>query len=94
MSDGSEKTIYSVDTNVLMDWQARYYPTDVFSSLVGKMDDLISEGRLLAPELVEEELNAVGTTELTAWATARPHILSLWQMFWLRHCPFRDDSLD
>jgi hypothetical protein len=22
--------IYSVDTNALMDWQARYYPTDVF----------------------------------------------------------------
>lgn len=74
MSDGIAQTIYSIDTNVLMDWQARYFPTDVFKSLVEKMDVLMKDGRLLAPELVEEELNAVGTAELTAWAKARPEI--------------------
>ena len=58
MSDGIAQTIYSIDTNVLMDWQARYFPTDVFKSLVEKMDLLMKDGRLLAPELVEEELNA------------------------------------
>lgn len=74
MSDGIAHTIYAIDTNVLMDWQARYFPTDVFTSLVEKMDILTQEGRLLAPDLVEEELNAVGTAELTAWAKARPAI--------------------
>ncbi|HEY5895640.1 MAG TPA: DUF4411 family protein [Chthoniobacterales bacterium] len=74
MSDGARKPFYSIDTNVLMDWQARYFPTDVFTSLVDKMDRLMDEGRLLAPSLVEEELNAVGTAELTAWAKARPTI--------------------
>lgn len=28
MSDGIAQTIYSIDTNVLMDWQARYFPTN------------------------------------------------------------------
>ena len=41
MSDGTAQTIYSIDTNVLMDWQARYFPTDVFKSLVEKMDGLM-----------------------------------------------------
>ena len=74
MSDGIAHTIYAIDTNVLMDWQARYFPTDVFTSLVEKIEILTQEGRLLAPDLVEEELNAVGTAELTAWAKARPAI--------------------
>ena len=26
-------SFYSLDTSVFMDWQARYYPTDVFASL-------------------------------------------------------------
>lgn len=74
MSDGIAHTIYAIDTNVLMDWQARYFPTDVFTSLVEKIEILTQEGRLLAPDLVEEELNAVGTAELAAWAKARPAI--------------------
>ena len=45
MSDGIAQTIYSIDTNVLMDWQARYFPTDVFKSLVEKMDVLMKDGR-------------------------------------------------
>jgi predicted nucleic acid-binding protein len=74
MSDGAQKPIYSVDTNVLMDWQARYFPTDVFGSLVTSVDVLVNEGRWLAPEIVEEELSAVGTAETIAWAKARPSV--------------------
>ncbi len=74
MSDGSGKPIYSIDTNVLMDWQARYFPTDVFGSLVTCVDQLIQEGRWISPEIVREELEAVGTSELTAWAQGRPEI--------------------
>lgn len=32
-----DQTIYSIDTNVLMDWQARHYPTDLFPGLVAKI---------------------------------------------------------
>lgn len=60
--------VYVVDTNIFMDWQARYYPTDVFASMVAEIDRLISRSRLVAPELVKEELNAVGTDELNLWA--------------------------
>ena len=74
MSEGPRKAIYSIDTNVLMDWQARYFPTDIFPSLLNYVDGMIAEERWIAPELVEEELNAVGTAELAAWAKARPHM--------------------
>ena len=68
----SAPALYVLDTNVLMDWQARYYPTDVFHSMLGLFDELIALNRSVAPELVEEELEAVGTTELSAWAAHRP----------------------
>ena len=74
MSEELRKPVYSIDTNVLMDWQARYFPTDIFQSLGGRVDVLIGEGRWLAPKLVEEELIAVGTAELAAWAKARPQM--------------------
>ncbi len=71
MSEPPRKPLYAVDTNVLMEWQFRAYPTDIFASLVGKVDALIADNRFLAPELVKEELNAVGTPELATWAKAR-----------------------
>ena len=60
--------IYSVDTSSLMDWQARYYPVDVFAELVLRMDALADAGQLMAPALVREELEKVGTAGLKAWA--------------------------
>ena len=69
MADALE-VIYSIDTNSLMDWQARYYPTDVFSSLVARVDAMVASGRLVAAELVHEELEAVGTAGLVQWAKA------------------------
>ncbi len=75
MSDVQGTTrLYSVDTNIYMDWHARHYPTDVFVSLIGRIDSLIEAGRLATPELVHEELDSVGTGELSAWAEARPSI--------------------
>ena len=71
MSEPPRKPLYAIDTNVLMEWQFRAYPTDIFASLVDKVDELIADKRFLAPELVQEELNAVGTAELTASAKAR-----------------------
>ncbi|MCR6655067.1 MAG: DUF4411 family protein [Opitutus sp.] len=66
--------IYALDTNVFMDWQARYYPTDIFASLTTKIDGLIGEGRLYSPALAKEELGVVGTAELVGWANSRDGI--------------------
>jgi hypothetical protein len=75
MSDATlHRPAYSIDTSVLMDWQFRYFPTDIFTSLVNYVDGMIAEGRWLAPDIVAEELNAVGTAELVAWAKARPQM--------------------
>jgi hypothetical protein len=65
------KGMYSFDTSVCMDWQARYYPPDVFVSLVEKIDGLIASGQCAAVELVKEEIDAVGTPDLRAWAKGR-----------------------
>lgn len=59
---------YSLDTSFFMDWQARYYPRDVFGSLDAAIATLIADGRCAAVELVREEIDAVGTPDLRAWA--------------------------
>lgn len=63
---------YSVDTNVFMDWQYRFYPTDIFYSLLDKVDLLIQKKKFFSPVLVREELEKVGTADLTKWAKSRP----------------------
>jgi hypothetical protein len=68
------KLPYVVDTNIFMDWQARHYPTGVFVSLLSKIDSLIAAHRFIAPDLVQEEIDAVGTNELIAWAKERPQL--------------------
>lgn len=50
-----------------MDWQARFYPTDVFMGLVQRVETLIADGRFRAPALVREEIEAVGTAGLIQW---------------------------
>ena len=75
MSDPVSSPVYSIDSSSLMDWQARYYPTDVFASLPNAVDALIASGRLFAAELVSEEIGAVGTPEMVKWCEARPGIL-------------------
>src|SRR5690242_4332355 len=70
MVDGVNQAVYSIDTNSLMDWQARYYPTDVFPSLLTRIDVLVSSGRLIAVALVREETAAVGTAGLIQWVQA------------------------
>lgn len=74
MTESPARTLYILDTNVFMDWQARYYPTDIFRSLLERMDRLIAEKRCYSPQLVEEELGAVGTSELNSWAGSRPKL--------------------
>lgn len=63
--------MYSVDTSTLMDWQARFYPTDVFVGLKVRIEALISDGKLCGPEIVREELDSVGTPALKSWAKSQ-----------------------
>src|SRR5258706_9038988 len=70
-----EQKIYCVDSNSFMDWQARYYPVDVFPGLVTKMDHLIEKRRILAPSLVQEELQKVGTPDLVKWINQNKKII-------------------
>ncbi len=74
MSDAAGESVYSADSSTLMDWQARYYPGDVFKTLLQKVDGLITRERFLAPALVRDEVKAVGTADLIGWADARPGI--------------------
>ena len=67
MSNPVPPPIYSVDSSSLMEWQARFYPPDVFTGLVVKVDALIAAERFLAPALVKEEIGAVGTAGLNDW---------------------------
>jgi len=50
-----------------MDWQGRFFPTDVFTSLVERIEALIVAERFIAPALVKEEVGAVGTAGLIEW---------------------------
>lgn len=74
MTDSKQPAFYSVDTSALIDWQSRFYPTDVFHSLLSKVDQLIKEERFSGPALVKEELEKVSTVELVEWAKERSKI--------------------
>lgn len=50
-----------------MDWQGRFYPTDVFVDLLARVEALITDERFLAAALVREEVEAVGTAGLIEW---------------------------
>lgn len=50
-----------------MDWQGRFYPTDVFVDLVRRVEALVADKRFLAAALVREEIKSVGTTKLIEW---------------------------
>lgn len=57
-----------------MDWQARYYPLDVFATLNTRIEQLIKSNEFIAVELVKEEINAVGTPDLKAWAGSHKNL--------------------
>ncbi len=67
--------IYAIDTSSLMDWYARYYPADVFPGILSRLEDLVAAGRLVAPGLVKEEIEAVGPAGLKEWVDAHPALI-------------------
>lgn len=64
--------MHSLDTSFFMDWQARYYPLDLFTSLEKKIAALIASGSCAAVQLVKEEIDAVGTPGLRGWVAQQP----------------------
>lgn len=74
-SAGSAPVIYSIDSSSLMDWQARYYPTDVFPGVQHRVEGLVSAGRLVAAALVRDEIHAVGPLSLQGWLKANSGIV-------------------
>jgi len=74
MTDGTQLPLYSVDSSAFMDWQARFYPADVFASILARVDTLIAANRFIAAALVKEEIGVVGTGDLIAWANAHAAI--------------------
>lgn len=66
--------VYSVDTNIFIDWWDRLYPPDIFISLKERFEALIHEVKLFAPKLVLTEIERVGSRELKSWAKAHSTI--------------------
>src|SRR6266571_4562599 len=58
-----------------MDWQARFYPLDVFVTMNTSIEQLIDKGEFIAVELVKEEINAVGTPDPKSWAANHKNLL-------------------
>ena len=66
-------TVYCIDTSSLIAaWQERY-PIENFPSFWNKMDQLISDKRLIAPIEVLNEMKK-RSDELHAWLKARPQM--------------------
>jgi hypothetical protein len=64
--------MYSVDTNVYLDWWVRRYPEDVFPSVRTHIEALIAHGHWKAVQRVAVEIQHNGSPALKAWAKANP----------------------
>jgi len=62
--------MYSVDTNIYLDWWVRRYPEDVFPAIRIKIEQLIAGGKWVAVERVGDEIQHVGSPLLKNWAKA------------------------
>ena len=62
--------MYSIDTNIYLDWWVRRYPDDIFPTYCGQVEALIAAGKWNAVERVADEINHVGTAALKTWAKA------------------------
>lgn len=65
---------YSVDTSALIDGLERYYPEDHFPGLWERMDELVSEGRLIISEEVWEEAQSKDAV-VKAWCEPRKNTI-------------------
>jgi hypothetical protein len=63
--------MYSIDTNIYLDWWVRRYPEDIFPTYRIQVEGLIVAGKWQAAERVQDEINHVGTHALKAWVKAQ-----------------------
>jgi hypothetical protein len=84
MSESARRPLYAVDTNVFMDWQFRHYPTDIFPSLLSRIDSLVAERRFQSPELVDEELRKGAHLNWPHGRTPIPRFGCPTAMYWRR----------
>ena len=66
--------MYILDTNIFLDWWERRYPPDIFPSVEKAMALLASNGIVLAPDRVRDEINHVGSIGLRTWIKKYPGI--------------------
>ena len=64
--------MYSVDTNIYLDWWERRYPDDIFPTYKKEVERLIAAGKWRAVNGVAIEITHVGTPKLKVWAKANP----------------------
>ena len=62
--------MYSVDTNIFLDWWARRYPPDVFPGVRANVEALVTAGKWVAVEGVSVEITHVAPAPLRTWAHA------------------------
>lgn len=60
--------MYSVDTNIYLDWWERRYPADIFHSFTAQVEGLVAAGKWRAVKGVADEIIHNGTPALKAWA--------------------------
>lgn len=64
---------YCIDTSSLIDLWRRAYPRDVFAGLWKNIENLVAQGRLIAPREVKREL-AKRDDALLKWANSHRHM--------------------
>ncbi|BFU90695.1 MAG: hypothetical protein NTAFB01_18820 [Nitrospira sp.] len=74
--------MYLLDTNIFLDWWERRYPPDIFPSVEKAMVNLATNGIIVAPDGVRNEINHVGSSGLKGWiknypTIFRPHDIAL-----------------
>ena len=52
--------MYSIDTNIFLDWWERRYPFDIFPSVRAQVENLVGSGKWNRAERVSDELQSVG----------------------------------
>lgn len=63
--------MYSLDTNIFLDWHVRGYPPDIFESLETMFGRACAAGIIVVSERVRDEIGHVGGAGLKSWIKTR-----------------------
>ena len=85
--------MYSIDTNIYLDWWVRRYPEDVFPIVRTGIEGMVAKGHWNAVQGVADEIDHVGTSQLQAWAkTTRGNSTNTTPRLSPRPTPFQKGS--